>query len=68
MHRHLLWHRVARRLLGVPGTVSLPAPDYISPIAVWDPDVVRSLMAHIADTTGRNWMDAITLTCLSPSS
>jgi len=59
MDRHLLWHMVARRLLGVPGIVSPPAPDYISPIAVWDPAVVRSLMVHIADTTGRSWMDAV---------
>jgi hypothetical protein len=60
MARHLLWHKVARKLLGVPGSVSPPAPDYVSPITVWDPTVVRSLMAHIADTTGRDWMDAVT--------
>jgi hypothetical protein len=60
MDRHLLWHKVARKLLGVPGTVSPPAHDYVSPIAVWDPAVVRGLMAHIAETTGRDWMDAVT--------
>jgi hypothetical protein len=59
MDRHLLWHSVARRLLGVSGTVSPPAPDYISPITVWDPAVVRSLMQHIAESTGRNWLDAV---------
>jgi hypothetical protein len=59
MERHLLWHNVARKLLGLPGTVSAPAPQYISPITVWDPAVVRSLIAHIADATGRNWMDAV---------
>ena len=59
MDRHLEWHNVARRLLGVPGRVSAPAPDYISPIAVWDPAVVRQLTAHIASTTGRNWVDAV---------
>jgi hypothetical protein len=59
MDRHLLWHNVARRLLGVSGIVTDPAPDYISPIAVWDPALVRALMAHIAGATGRHWLDAI---------
>jgi uncharacterized protein DUF6492 len=59
MKRHLLWHKVARRLLGVPGSASPPAPDYVSPIAVWDPAVVRDLMAHIVDCTGREWFDAV---------
>lgn len=59
MNRHLAWHKVARKLLGLPEGVSLPAPDYISPIAVWDPVVVRALMAHIEDLTGRSWIDAV---------
>lgn len=59
MERHVLWHNVARRLLGVPGVASAPLPDYVSPICVWDPVVVRSLMARIADCTGRNWLDAV---------
>jgi len=59
MDRHVLWHDVARRLLGLPGVVSPPAPDYISPIAVWDPTVVRSLIEHIADCTRRHWINAV---------
>jgi Family of unknown function (DUF6492) len=59
MDRHLLWHNVARKLLDIPGLVSPPAPDYISPITVWDSTVVRALTEHIADSTGRNWMDAV---------
>jgi hypothetical protein len=59
MKRHLLWHKVARRLLGVRGGVSAPAADYVSPIAVWDPSVVRDLMAHIEECTGRAWFDAV---------
>jgi Family of unknown function (DUF6492) len=59
MQRHVLWHNVARRLLGVPGVASAPLPDYISPICVWDPLVVRSMTARIADSTGRNWLDAV---------
>ena len=59
MERHVLWHNVARKLLGVSGVAVPPLPDYVSPICVWDPVVVRSLMAHIADSTGRNWVDAV---------
>jgi hypothetical protein len=59
MDRHLGWHNVARKLLAVPGRVTAPAPDYISPIAVWDPEIVRALMAHLADTTGKHWIDAV---------
>ena len=46
-------------LLGLPGVAAPPLPDYISPISVWDPVVVRSLLTHIADSTGRNWVDAV---------
>jgi hypothetical protein len=59
MDRHLLWHAVARGLLGLPGAASAPAPDYVSPIAVWDPAVVRSLLEHITAATGRHWIDAV---------
>jgi hypothetical protein len=59
MERHVLWHNVARKLLGLPGIAVPPLPDYVSPISVWDPIVVRSLMARIADSTGRNWVDAV---------
>ena len=59
MDRHLEWHKVARRLFGVPGHVSVPAPDYDSPIAGWDPGVVRALRDHLEATTRRNWIDAV---------
>ena len=59
MDRHLTWHNVARKLLAVSGRASAPAPDYVSPIAVWDPVVVRALMEHIEDTTGKDWIDAV---------
>jgi hypothetical protein len=44
MHRHVLWHNVARKLFGVPGVAVPPLPDYLSPISFWDPMVVRSLI------------------------
>jgi Family of unknown function (DUF6492) len=59
MDRHVLWHNVARKLLGLPGIAVPPLPDYVSPISLWDPVVVRSLTAHISDSTGRDWVDAI---------
>jgi Family of unknown function (DUF6492) len=59
MERHVMWHNVARELLRLPGTAVPPLPDYVNPICVWDPNVVRSLRAHIADSTGRNWVDAV---------
>jgi Family of unknown function (DUF6492) len=59
MERHVLWHNVARKLVGLPGAAVPPLPDYVSPLCVWDPIVVRSLVARIADSTGRNWVDAV---------
>jgi hypothetical protein len=58
MERHLLWHNVARKLLGVGGTTSPPAPDYVGPICVWDPTVVRAMTEHLARVSGRDWVDA----------
>jgi len=60
LSRHVLWHNVARQLLGLPGTVSPPLPDYVNPINIWSPAVVRQLQARIADVTGRHWLDAFT--------
>jgi hypothetical protein len=58
--RHVLWHNVARQLLGLPGTVAPPLHDYINPINVWAPGTVRDMQARIASTTGRHWLDAFT--------
>src|SRR4051812_16515669 len=59
MKRHVLWHGVARRLLGLPTTACAPLPDYVSPICLWDPAVVRAMMEHIAARTGRPWLDSV---------
>jgi hypothetical protein len=56
MQRHVLWHNVARKLLG--GRRAAPAR-LRQPDPVWDPIVVRSLIERIADSTGRNWVEAI---------
>lgn len=58
--RHVQWHEISRRLLGLPLPTPLPAPDYVSSFNVWDPRVLRSLLARIERVTGRYWMDAVT--------
>lgn len=60
MVRHVKWHAVARRLLGLPAAPAPPLHDYVSPFSVWDPTIVRALQGRISDVTGRNWMDAFT--------
>lgn len=60
MPDHVRWHRVARRLLGLPAFTGLPLPDYVSPLNVWNPETVRAMQRRVADVTGRDWLDAFT--------
>ena len=60
MERHVLWHHVARRILGLPPAPPPPMHDYVGPFGVWDPAMVRAMMDRIAKTTGRSWLDAFT--------
>jgi Family of unknown function (DUF6492) len=60
MRRHVIWHRVARELLGLPPAPPPPLPDYISPLNVWDPAVVRAMQQRITEVTGRSWLDVFT--------
>jgi hypothetical protein len=57
--RHMQWHKVARRLLGLP-PAQFPAPDYVTSFCVWEPDVLRAMLARIEQVTGQAWMDAVT--------
>jgi hypothetical protein len=59
MPRHLLWHDVARRLLGLPTAGPPPLADYICPMNAWDRRVVLALKNRIEQVTGRPWLDAI---------
>lgn len=59
MSRHMLWNRVARRMLGLPPSVVPPLPDYVNPVNVWDPMIVRELQDRIEVSTGTNWVDAV---------
>jgi Family of unknown function (DUF6492) len=58
MPRHMIWHRVARTLLGVP-PAGPPYTDYISSLLAWDPVIVRQMLARVTATTGRAWTSAI---------
>lgn len=60
LERHVLWHQVARKLLGLPEAAPPPLPDYVSPLNFWDPSVVRKMQDRIADVTGLHWFDAFT--------
>ena len=56
--RHMIWHRVARNLLGLP-PAKPPYTDFISSLLAWDPAIVRRLLAQVAATTGQPWPTAI---------
>jgi hypothetical protein len=57
--RHLVWDRVARELLGLPGDDRGQADDYISWPCVWAPAIVRSLLAHVERVGGRAWQSVV---------
>jgi Family of unknown function (DUF6492) len=57
MDRHVVWHRVAREILDLPPAPPPPLPDYINPLNVWRPAVVRELLERIRASTGRDWLD-----------
>lgn len=56
--RHLIWHNVARDLLGIP-RAKAPLPDYVSAFNVWDRRAVLALRNRIEQVTGRSWLDAV---------
>ena len=56
--RHMIWHRVARVLLGLP-PAEPPYTDFISSLLAWDPVIVRRLLARVTATTGQSWTTAI---------
>jgi hypothetical protein len=59
MPRHLVWHRVAGALLGLPPAAPPPYPNYISSLLAWDPAIVRKMLSHVARIAGRPWPTVI---------
>lgn len=57
--RHVIWHRVARTLLGLPSAGPPPYPNYISSLLAWDPAIVRRMLSHISNIAGRPWPTVI---------
>lgn len=57
--RHLIWHRVARRLLGLPPTSAEVLPDYICWPCAWEPVIVRNMLRRVESTSGRPWAAVI---------
>jgi hypothetical protein len=56
--RHVIWHRVARQLLGLP-TAAPPHTDYVSSLLAWDPGILRQLLARVETVSRRPWPTAI---------
>ncbi|GAA2212670.1 DUF6492 family protein [Nonomuraea monospora] len=57
MKRHVIWHQVARDLLGLPAAPPPPLPDYVTALTFWDPEIVRAMQRRITQVTGRDWLD-----------
>lgn len=55
---HVKWHRVARRVLGLPDG-GYTGADYISTGVTWRPEVVRALLTHIRAATRLPWRMAL---------
>ncbi|OPG03131.1 hypothetical protein B1L11_40915 [Microbispora sp. GKU 823] len=60
MERHVIWHRVARELLGLPAAPPPPLNDYVDALVFWDPVRVRAMQERITEVTGLPWADAFT--------
>ena len=56
--RHMIWHGVARSMLGL-SPAEPPYTDYINSPMAWDPTIVRRLLERVTVTTGRAWTTAV---------
>ena len=56
--RHMIWHRVARSLLGLAHTTP-PYTDYIASLIAWNPKIVRQMLDRLTAITGRPWATSI---------
>lgn len=58
MPRHIIWHNLARRLLGAP-VAQPPFPDYINSPGAWERSKVLALHDRIQQINGRPWLDVV---------
>ncbi|MET3950610.1 hypothetical protein ABIB29_001445 [Arthrobacter sp. UYEF36] len=56
---HRKWHETSRSLLGLAPPPADNLPDYISWPCLWEPGIVRGLLAAVEAHTGRTWATAI---------
>lgn len=56
--RHVRWHAVARKLLGLP-PARPPLPDYVSSLNIWNREIVQRALRRVEYVTGRRWLEAI---------
>jgi hypothetical protein len=56
--RHVIWHRAARLLLGLPAAAP-PYTDYISSMLAWNPAIVRQMLSRVTATSRLPWPTAI---------
>jgi Family of unknown function (DUF6492) len=59
MSRHVRWHAVARKLLGLSAVPAPPLPDYVSGLNSWDRNVVERMLRRIENITGRRWIESV---------
>jgi hypothetical protein len=57
--RHVIWHAVARRLLGLEPRSGLPLDDYVCCPCGWEPAVVRSMLAEVEARAGASWQRVV---------
>jgi len=55
---HVLWHRAAEKLLGLP-PASLPIADHVTSLVPWKRENALALLEHVAFVSGRHWLRAI---------
>jgi hypothetical protein len=57
--RHIMWHDVARRLLGLEPHAGLPLDDYVCCPCGWEPAVVRAMLTEVEQRAGARWQRVI---------
>ena len=56
--RHARWLETSHQLLGLP-VPSMPAPDFIGHIILWDRTTTRAMTARIEQVTKLSWIEAL---------